>query len=236
MTKPTREPKTLPTISPFNNELNQERTTIQPPALLPELPPDISVLLGGSSVLIASIWGIGYLLWDRVFKPRGDRLYAKLMHPYNNLETVRNNVQIIRSETNAQRAVLMELNSRSGLMFDVAQEMDSGISKIFFTSQDNQPSCIKKILERFHDEKFISREVDKVELDSYKGFLRSHGVNFVIYYKIGGYNDINWMLALHYRYTNHADFLNACDMRAQIGARCDELYYQLMQRSPVKVR
>jgi hypothetical protein len=121
-------------------------------------------------------------------------------------------------------------------MFDISQECDSGYSQIYFSPNDNHVSCVKKILERFHNEKFIHREVGSIEVDSYKGFLKSNGVHYAIYCKVGGDADINWILALHYFRPNHVDFMTACKMQEIIGDRCDALYYQLMQRSPVKLK
>ena len=231
------KPTAIPTLSPFSNELDQEKQVIQQPVQPPTLPPEFGILAGGSSIGLGITFAI-WLLWDRIVKPWSNPKIARMMHSYTSLEAIKNIVQVVRSESNAQRAVLLELNTRNGLMFNVAQEVDSGYATIELSPNDSQLSCVKKILERFrNDEKFISKKVDEITVDSYKGFLQSHGVFSVIYCKVGMRDDINWILALHYFEGKDNFFVDACErFETQIIKRSNELFFQLMQQSPVKMR
>ncbi len=199
-----------------------------------EIPPNLSWGAGvtGSTVLVFLAW----LACDRLIKPRVYGWYSRLKRPYADLETISNILQTIRGETGAERALLMEMNSKRGTMIPLAQEvLNDGIGKIVFSPQDNQADCVRKILQRFNDDCFITRETDQIsDAPQYQGFLNNYNTSYVIYYKLGEKDSTAWILALHFFYKSHVDYIAAVDLRESIIRNCSAMLYRLLQRSPVE--
>ena len=188
------------------------------------------------SFLCTSGLFLGWKIYDRHIKPRQYGWYSKLRRSQEDVEAIANGLQAIRGETGADRAVLMEVDSKRGTMISLSQEvMHSGIAKIVFSARDNQADCVKKILQRFNDDSFINRETEQiVDAHQYQGFLNNYGVAYVIYYKIGEKDSAAWILALHFSYYAHMDYLSAIDLKSRIKQICSAMYYCLLQRSPVE--
>jgi hypothetical protein len=188
------------------------------------------------TVLCSSAGLLAWKIYDLHVKPRQYVWLTRLKRPQENLEAISNGLQTVRGETGADRAVLMEVDSKRGTMLAVAQEViHNGIAKITFSAKDNQADCVKKILQRFNDDSFINRETEQIsDANQYQGFLNNYGVAYVIYYKIGEQNSTAWILALHFNYTAHVDYLSAIDLRQRIKQVCSTMYYLLLQRSPVE--
>jgi hypothetical protein len=200
-----------------------------------DIPPTLS--WGATlSVLSTSSFFLAWKVYDRYIKPRQYSWFAKLRRPYEDMEAIADGVQAIRGETGADRAVLIEVDSKRGTMISLAQEViHAGIAKIIFSPRDNQSDCVKKILQRFNDDAFINRETENIsDADQYQGFLNNYGVAYVIYYKIGERDSTAWILALHFSYMAHVDYLAAIDLRQRIRQVCSSMFYLLLQRSPVE--
>jgi hypothetical protein len=200
-----------------------------------DVPPTLSwgatlSILGSASIFI------GWKTYDRLIKPRQYSWFAKMRRPYEDMEAIANGLQAIRGETGADRAVLMEVDSKRGTMIALAQEViHAGIAKIVFSSRDNQADCVKKILQRFNDDVFINRETEKIsDADQYQGFLNNYGVAYVIYYKVGERDSTAWILAMHFSYMAHVDYMAAIELRQRIRQVSSSMFYLLLQRSPVE--
>lgn len=200
-----------------------------------DIPPTLS--WGATvSVLGSMSFFIGWKVYDRLIKPRQYSWFAKLKRPYEDMEAIANGLQTIRGETGADRAVLMEVDSKRGTMIALAQEViHAGIAKIIFSPRDNQGDCVRKILQRFNDDSFICRETEQIlDANQYQGFLNNYGVAYVIYYKLGEKESTAWILALHFSYMAHVDYLSAKDLRQRIKQVCSSMFYLLLQQSPVE--
>lgn len=179
---------------------------------------------------------VAWKVYDLYIKPRQYGWFAQLKRPMEDMEAIGNLLQTIRGETGVDRAVLMEVDSKRGTMIALAQEVvHSGIAKIVFSPKDNQADCVRKILQRFNDDSFISRETEQIsDANQYQGFLNNYGIAYVIYYKIGEKDSTAWILALHFSYMAHVDYLSAIDLKTRIKQVCSSMYYLLLQRSPVE--
>lgn len=207
----------------------------QNPQLTWEIPPALS---WGAAFSLAGTFGT-FLVWftyDRYIKPRQYAWFSKMRRPYEDVETISNLLQTIRGETGAERALLMEVDSKRGTMVPIAQEvLNAGIGKISFSAQDNQADCVRKILQRFNDDPFITRETDLItDAPQYQGFLNNYNTSYVIYYKLGERESTAWILALHFFYKSHVDFIAAVNLRESIIRDCSAMLYRLLQRSPVE--
>jgi hypothetical protein len=191
----------------------------------------------GTALSLAGTFGgiLAWLVYDRLIKPRQYAWLSKMRRPYEDIESIADGLQAIRGETGADRAVLMEVDSKRGTMVSLVQEViHAGVAKISFSARDNQADCVKKILQRFNDDAFISRETDKIaDADQYQGFLNNYGVAYVIYYKVGERDSTAWILALHFSYLAHVDYMSAIDLKPRIKQVCSSMFYLLLQRSPV---
>jgi hypothetical protein len=216
---------------------NTQARTEQPQQQQPQW--DIPTpLTWGAAVSLAGTFGafLAWMLYDRVIKPRQYAWFAKMRRPYESLEAIANGLQAIRGETGADRAVLMEVDSKRGTMIALAQEVvHAGVSRIIFSARDNQADCVKKILQRFNDDAFVNRETEQIlDADQYQGFLNNYGVAYVIYYKVGERDSTAWILALHFSYIAHVDYMSAIGLRQRIKQVCSSMLYLLLQRSPVE--
>jgi hypothetical protein len=200
-----------------------------------EVPPTLS-WGAGISLSGAAAYFLAYKIYDRFIKPRQYAWFAKMRRPYEDMEAIANGLQTIRGETGAERAVLMEVDSKRGTMISLAQEvLHAGVAKIIFSARDNQADCVKKILQRFNDDLFINRETENItDAEQYQGFLNNYGVAYVIYYKVGERDSTAWILALHFSYIAHVDYMAALDLRQRIKQVCSSMLYLLLQRSPVE--
>lgn len=178
---------------------------------------------------------VAWVVYDRYLRRVKDEWFAKFKRPVENMEAMSNWMQSVRGETGADRAILMEVESNRGTMIPLIQEtVHLGVSKIAFSSQDNQSECVKKILQRFNDDRFISRETEQItDAPQYQGFLNSYGIAYVIYYKIGESDSTTWILALHFNFLAHVDFISAKELRQRIEQICSSIYYLLSLRSPM---
>lgn len=188
------------------------------------------------SILGTSSLFLGWKIYDRYIKPRQYSWFAKMRRPYEDMESIANGLQTIRGETGADRAVLMEVDSKRGTMISLAQEVfHAGVAKIIFSARDNQADCVRKILQRFNEDSFIGRETENIaDAEQYQAFLNNYGVAYVIYYKVGERDSTAWILALHFSYMAHVDYIAALDLRQRIKQVCSSMLYLLLQRSPVE--
>ena len=211
----------------------REQQNQQQPAW--EIPPTLS-WGAGVSLSGAAAYFLAYKIYDRYIKPRQYSWFAKIRRPYEDMEAIANGLQVIRGETGADRAVLMEVDSKHGTMIALAQEVThAGVTKIIFSARDNQADCVKKILQRFNDDAFINRETEKIaDADQYQGFLNNYGVAYVIYYKVGERDSTAWILALHFSCRAHVDYMSAIDLKQRIKQVCSSMFYLLLQRSPIE--
>ncbi len=200
-----------------------------------DIPPTLS-WGAGVSLSGAAAYFLAYKIYDRFIKPRQYAWFAKIRRPYEDMEVIANGLQVIRGETGADRAVLMEVDSKRGTMISLAQEViHAGVTKIIFSARDNQADCVKKILQRFNDDSFINRETEKIaDADQYQGFLNNYGVAYVIYYKVGERDSTAWILALHFSCRAHVDYMSAIDLKQRIKQVCSSMFYLLLQRSPIE--
>ena len=200
-----------------------------------DIPPTLS-WGAGVSLSGAAAYFLAYKIYDRFIKPRQYAWFAKIRRPYEDMEAIANGLQTIRGETGAERAVLMEVDSKRGTMISLAQEvLHAGVAKIIFSARDNQANCVKKILQRFNDDLFISRKTENItDAEQYQAFLNNYGVAYVIYYKVGERDSTAWILALHFSYMAHVDYIAALDLRQQIKQVCSSMFYLLLQQSPIE--
>lgn len=200
---------------------------------------DIPVPLSwGAALSLAGTFGafLAWFTYDRYIKPRQYSWLSKLKRPYADIEAIANQLQTIRGETGADRAVLMELNSKRGTMVGIAQEtVNRGISKVEFSARDNQGECVKKILQRFNDNPFVSRETEKItNAPEYQGFLNDYNTSYAIYYKIGERESTSWVLALHFPEFAYANYETSLSLKSRIEQICSVIFYRVLQRSPVE--
>lgn len=223
---------TIAPISAITQTQAREQQPQLPHTTAPQNVPWATILpvLGTSSLIL--IWKI----YDLYIKPRQYSWFAKLKRPYESIEAIANGLQAIRGETGADRAVLMEVDSKRGTMISLAQEViHAGVAKIVFSARDNQADCVKRILARFNDDAFINRETEQIaDAQQYQGFLNNYGVAYVIYYKIGERDSTAWILALHFSYMAHVDYISAINLQQRIRQVCSSMFYLLLQRSPVE--
>lgn len=192
---------------------------------------------GTIAPIAGSLLALGaWLVYDRGIKPRLYSWISTLKRPYADIEAIANQLQTIRGETGADRAVLMELNSKRGTMIGLAQETaNRGIAKIEFSARDNQGECVKKILQRFNENPFVSRETEKItNAPEYQGFLNDYNTSYVIYYKIGEKESTSWVLALHFPEFAYANYETSLSLKSRIEQICSVIFYRVLQRSPVE--
>lgn len=177
-----------------------------------------------------------WIVYDRVIKPQQYSWLTKYKRPYEDMEAIANQLQTVRGETGADRAVLMELNSKRGTMIGIAQETaNRGIAKIEFSARDNQGECVKKILQRFNENPFVYRETEKItNAPEYQGFLNDYNTSYVIYYQIGEKESISWVLALHFPEFAYANYETSLSLKSRIEQICSVIFYRVLQRSPVE--
>ena len=192
----------------------------------------------GAAVSLAGTFGavLAYYVYDRHIKPRQYAWLTRIKRPYQDMEAIANQLQTIRGETGADRAVLMELDSKRGTMIGIAQETaNRGIAKIEFSARDNQGDCVKKILQRFNENPFVSRETEKItNAPEYQGFLNDYNTSYVIYYKIGEKESTSWVLALHFPEFAYANYETSLSLKSRIEQICSVIFYRVLQRSPVE--
>ena len=213
-----------------NSGGNKQITEQDPNVVNWEIPPSVGVGVTSSTVFVFISW----LAYDRIIKPRAFGWYSKLKRPYENMESIANLIQTSRDTTGADRAVLLELDTKKGTMIALSQEViHAGVSKIIFSDKDNQVNCVRKILQRFNSDSFICRETELIPDDEYQGFLNNYGIAYVIYYKIGEANTTAWILSLHFSWQLHANYLAAINLKPQIKHACSSMLFLLRQGSPV---
>lgn len=192
---------------------------------------------GTVAPIVGSLGALGaWLVYDRGIKPRLYSWISRLKRPYADIEAIANQLQTIRGETGADRAVLMELDSKRGTMIGIAQETaNRGIAKIEFSARDNQGECVKKILLRFNENPFVFRETEKMtNAPEYQGFLNDYNTSYAIYYKIGEKESTSWVLALHFPEFAYANYETSLSLKSRIEQICSVIFYRVLQRSPVE--
>lgn len=222
----------MPRIAQTTQAREQQPVQQQPFLEMPSTWTWGAVLSVAGTFALFGLW----VVYDRTIKPRQYSWLTRYKRPYEDMEAIANQLQTIRGETGADRAVLMELNSKRGTMIGIAQETaNRGIAKIEFSARDNQGECVKKILLRFNDQPFVFRETEKItNASEYQGFLNDYNTSYVIYYKIGEKESTSWVLALHFPEFAYANYETSLSLKSRIEQICSVIFYRVLQRSPVE--
>ena len=213
---------------------NQKPVTTQPQIDIDQIIAIASQLSGFSVPVIL----IGVILWRRVMQPLGAKYITpnltSLTNSYRVTQKIRDRVQTLRSESHSNRALLFEADKALGSISVICQELsDGGIALIDSAYKNKETECVKHITGRFIDNDFICREVALIERPIYRGYLHEAGVYFVIYHKVLTVKDRTWILALHYRYEGHVNYVMAQDLQDEIREQCDAIASLLQQNSLV---
>ncbi len=222
----------MPRIAQTTQAKEQQPAQQQPLLDMPSTWTWGAVLPVAGTFALFGLW----VVYDRVIKPQQYAWLTRYKRPYEDMEAIANQLQTIRGETGADRAVLMELDSKRGTMIGIAQETaNRGIAKIEFSARDNQGDCVKKILQRFNENPFVSRETEKItNAPEYQGFLNDYNTSYVIYYKIGEKESTSWVLALHFPEFAYANYETSLSLKSRIEQICSVIFYRVLQRSPVE--